>query len=108
MRILFLYLGAFSGIGGIETFNRAFIKALSDLGSQRSFDYKLISLYDDRSDPRYLNTSGFTGYRGNKIRFAISAIKEGLNSDILFLSHINLAPIAVLIKFLKKKLKLFP
>ena len=55
-RILFLVLTAFSHMGGIEKFNRAFIKALMDLSTTLSLRNSFAGMYDDRFDEQ--NTQG--------------------------------------------------
>lgn len=122
MKILFLYLTGFSGTGGIEKFNKAFLKALGEvcgqpssvLGSRSSVSghpssvvVKAFSLYDDKPDHRYINNDWFRGFKGNKLKFVIESIKEAIKSDLVILGHINLSPVGMVIKKLRIKSKIF-
>lgn len=106
MKINFLILSAFSATGGLEKFNRAFMKALYDISFEQNFDFKVISSHDSLPDERYIPKEKFIGFNGNKIKFAFSCF-AGINKmELVFIGHINLAPVAVLLKILNPKIKL--
>ena len=105
MRILFLYLTAFSQTGGIEKFNRAFLKALQDISFDEHHQLRVISLYDKEPDERYIDPTLFRGFNNLKTRFVVESILRGLNTDLVVLGHINLAPMGLIIKQLKKKVR---
>lgn len=115
MKMLFLYLTGFTGTGGIEKFNRAFLKALYEFTGQRStvinhpssISFKAFSLYDDKYDARYINSESFRGFKGNRARFILASVREGLKSDLIILGHINLSPVGLAINKLKNGAKLF-
>ncbi len=107
MRLSFLYLDAFSSRGGIEKFNMAFMYAARKLHDENKINFTAYSLHDTEPDKRYITDDLFRGYKGSKLRYSISSLIKGLNSDVVILGHINLAPIGVMIKTLKKKLKSF-
>ncbi len=78
MKVLFLYLKSFSGVGGIEKFNRAFLKALQEVGKEKGIEVKAYSVYDEEVDKKYFDPALFKGFEGNKIRFLVESIVEGL------------------------------
>jgi phosphatidylinositol alpha-1,6-mannosyltransferase len=102
MKILFLYLTAFSQTGGIEKFNRAFLKALQEIAFEEHYELRTVSLYDKVPDRRYINANLYRGFNGIKTRFVLESILRGLNTDLIVLGHVNLAPIGLIIKQLKK------
>ncbi len=107
MKVLFLYLKSFSGVGGIEKFNRAFLKALQEVGKEKGIEVKAYSVYDEEVDKKYFDPALFKGFEGNKIRFLVESIVEGLRSDIVILGHINLSPVGLAIKKMNGRTKIF-
>ena len=103
MNILFTYLTAFSGHGGIEKFNRAFIKALDEDG-----EYKLIvsSLHDKNKNEKYLIHAQFQGFGGKRIYYLLKVVYSALRSDILIIGHINLAIAGFAAMFFNPRLKI--
>lgn len=102
MRVLFLYLTAFSRTGGIEKFNRAFMKTAVEVCSEMNMNFKAFSLQDAEGDTRYIDPSLFKGFDSKRINFVFSLLFERLLSDLVILTHINLAPVGVLIKSSRK------
>lgn len=101
-KILFLCLTTFSQAGGIEKFNRCFLKALSESGQNGRLSIKAMSPYDNLSDEQYFPAKNYTGFGGKKIRFVMNAIAAAAGKDTVIIGHLNLAPVGVLIR------KLFP
>lgn len=99
MKILFLYLTAFSTNGGIEKFNKAFMKSLNET---EGVNFKAFSTHDSGCDSRYLSLEYFKGFSGNKVLFGIESVAEAGKHDTIILGHINLAPMGIFIK------KLYP
>ncbi|MDN3513012.1 MAG: glycosyltransferase family 4 protein [Candidatus Brocadia sp.] len=106
MKILFLSTEAFSSPGGIQKFNKAFMKALQDLSESLSIEFKAFSLRDENNDNKYINSQFFKGFKYHKTRFIIESIIEGLRSDIIILGHLNLAVIGLIVKILNNKAKI--
>ncbi|MBN1656019.1 MAG: glycosyltransferase family 4 protein [Deltaproteobacteria bacterium] len=108
MKTTYLCLRIFGTGGGLEKFNRNFIKALSELSIEYSFQLRAVSVYDrvQDIDSRYCNSNSFTCMEGNRFLFAIQAIRESLKADLLFISHVNIAPVALLCKMLNPGIKL--
>jgi phosphatidyl-myo-inositol dimannoside synthase len=100
MKILFLYLSAFSTNGGIEKFNKAFMKALTEQSEKGKI--KVLSSHDDKCEEKYISVDYFKGFNGNKVFFSMEAVAEAGKFDIIIVGHINLAPVGLLIN------KLYP
>lgn len=105
-KLSFVYLSAFSTNGGIEKFNRAFMKAAS--GSFKNF--RSYSLYDQERylDEKYLAKEQFVAATGFKIVtfFKILLTLIFSQTSILIYGHINLAALALPIKKIRPKKKL--
>jgi phosphatidylinositol alpha-1,6-mannosyltransferase len=101
LKILFFYLDAFSQTGGIENFNKAFVKALSDLSVENDLSFKAVSVHDSDPDERYIAKENYKGFKGSKIRSSYYAIKSSLNYDQIILGHINLAIVGMVIKVIR-------
>lgn len=101
-RVLFLNLTTFSKTGGIERFNKCFLKALSLLDEQKLTDSYSYSAYDDGVNEKYFPKNKYHGSNANKLTFVIQSIFAARKFDIIFLGHINMAIIGVAIK------KLYP
>lgn len=87
-------------MGGIEKFNRAFMKALSEEIPVKEGSLQVMSCYDGQADPNYFTPSSFKGFKGNRIWFTIQALLQARQTDIIILGHINLAIIGLCIKYL--------
>lgn len=98
--MLFLYLSAFTGTGGIEKFNRAFMKALYEVAGGVSGKLLVLSAYDTTTDSRYLPEEVFKGFDKNRLLFSLKAIQSAAKADTIILGHINLALIGLCIKWL--------
>lgn len=105
-KILFLYLNAFSVTGGIEKFNKAFMKALQDISKEGLIEYESFAAYDNVSDIRYVASENYKGFKGRKYSFAFKSIRAALKTDTVVAGHINLAPIALIIKLLKPQVRI--
>ncbi len=101
-KVLFLNLSAFYFTGGIEKFNRAFLKALSELEVAGKLIADCLSAHDHSVDERYFNPRHYRSFKGNRIKFVLAAWKEAENYDTIILGHINLSAAAWGIK------KMFP
>lgn len=97
-RILFLNLTTFSKTGGIERFNRCFLKALSDLDNKKITDSHAYSAYDDSALEQYYPKEKYRTFAGNKMYFVLASIAAAVRYDVIFLGHINMAVIGVAIK----------
>jgi phosphatidyl-myo-inositol dimannoside synthase len=101
MKVVFLSLKGFAGIGGIEKVNRLVMRVMTDLLEAKTISQlNSISAYDREPDVRYIAADNFTGFGGNRLSFSIAAVTAGIKCDIVILSHINLAPVGLAIKAL--------
>jgi phosphatidyl-myo-inositol dimannoside synthase len=103
-KILFYYLSAFSHTGGIEKFNRCFIKALNELPADE-FSNSVVSVYDNNCDERYNASCDFKGFGKSRAKSVAYLIKASHQQDVVVLGHINLAVAGWLIKKLRPKCK---
>src|SRR4051812_34434245 len=99
-RILFLNFYAFSLTGGIEKFNRAFLKGLSDLQEQGKLLAEGRSIYDSKPDTRYFSKEKYKGFQGKRLSFAFDVLRSSYRFDTIILSHIHLSAIALLVKLI--------
>jgi phosphatidyl-myo-inositol dimannoside synthase len=106
MTVHFLLLSAFKFTGGLEKFNRAFIKALSDISTEQNFDLNIISSHDSNPDEKYIKKEKFEGFDGNKLKFALKCFAEARKMELVFIGHINLAAVVILLKLLNPKIKI--
>lgn len=97
-RVLFLNLTAFSQTGGIERFNKCFLKALGVLDKEGKTDSYSLSAYDHEVSERYYDIDRYKGFSQNKISFVLNSILFARKYDVVFLGHINLALVGVVIK----------
>jgi len=65
----------------------------------------MMSLCDQTEavDPRYIAGGSFKGFAYKRIPFALAAIRKGVSSGTIVISHINLLPVAFFIKLLAPK-----
>lgn len=105
--MLFLTLNTFSLTGGIEKVCRSVSKVLTDLSARNVLSkHSVLSMYDDETDERYVPKAQFTSFSGKKISFALRAISEGCQVDIVILSHVHLLLFAWIIKKLKPRVRI--
>ncbi len=79
------------------------------IATRRSWEFLLWSAYDRNSDlmSRYLPASRFRGFAANKVLFAIKSIANAGWPDMIIISHINLALIGLLVKWLNPKCRVW-
>ena len=104
--VLVLNLTAFSKTGGLEKFNRCFLKALSDIEKTKHVQVVSYSMYDAQSDERYFNSAYYKGFNGGRLSFVIKSILSSRHYDCIVLAHINIALVGYFVKlfFPKKKI----
>ena len=104
MNFLFCYLTSFGYFGGLEKFNKSFIKALNELFPSKASFY---SLYDKEAEEKYLDldNQNWHSARGNKIYFIANCLLKAGKSEVIILGHLNLAVLAILVKAILPKKK---
>lgn len=108
-KILFLTLKTFSATGGIEKVCKVVGKVLYEEQICGTIQLNVFSMYDKQSDSDhnlYFPGENFKGYAEYKLRFILSAIREGKRSNKVILSHINLLPVGWVIKLISPKTEL--
>lgn len=105
-KVLFLNLTAFSQMGGLEKFNRCFLKALNQIEAEGNLISEASSLYDTTTDERYYPRSKYKGFGKSRTKFVLSGILQGMKQDVIVLGHINLAIVGVVAKTLWPRKKL--
>ena len=108
MKILFLYLKAFSFTGGIEKFNRSLLKALHELSVDGLIDADAISAYDKQTDEKYFPQLRFKGYGGGieRLLFVLVSFFQSFKYKTVILGHINLAAVGWWIKRMNPSVRL--
>lgn len=105
--ISFLALDTYSRVGGLQNFNRRVINALNEFMIAGSIDgYHINLMRDTQSDvPEELNKN-ISAFGASHIKFIMSSLLLARKSDILILGHINLLPVAWLIRVFCPRLKI--
>lgn len=108
-KIILLTLRTFSTTGGIQKMTRTLGYSLANISKQKKWDFKLWSLYDSRFDlmSQYVEPENFVGFGRNKIKLGWDTLTKGTKTDIVILSHINLAMLGIIIKILKPKCQIW-
>jgi glycosyltransferase involved in cell wall biosynthesis len=83
------------------------MKVGSDLRKQHIIRFNAISAYENLPSQQYISKARFKGYEGNILLFIWKASIKGINSDVVILSHINLAWVGIIIKTLSPKTKIY-
>ncbi|PTR01289.1 asparagine synthase (glutamine-hydrolysing) [Mucilaginibacter yixingensis] len=108
-KVLYLTLSTFSTTGGVQKMGRTMGYALQQIARRSNWDYKFWSGYDKdcQLNAVYTDQQNFKGFGKHRALFAAEAVREGIQSDTVILSHINLAMIGCLIKKVSPKTKVF-
>jgi phosphatidyl-myo-inositol dimannoside synthase len=98
MKISFLYTNAFSAVGGLQRFNRNFLKALRHISNADTNIYSC-SLSDREADFSPLQNAKQTTAAGNKTTFLLKAFWGSKGSHKIFIGHIHLLfPLVILLR----------
>jgi asparagine synthase (glutamine-hydrolysing) len=103
--ILLLTLQTFSATGGIQKMSRTMAQAIQQIAAKRQWDFNLWSGYDHSDDLNsvYTPVTNFKGFDKNRWLFALKSAAKGTKSDVIILSHINLAMIGWAVKIVNPK-----
>ena len=102
-KICYFNLKTFSKTGGIENFNKLFLRALDDISNEMVTS---VSVYDNISDSTFKNID-FKNFNKNKLHASLFVLKNIFKIDQLILAHINLLPVAIIAKIIKPNLKIY-
>lgn len=107
--VLLLLPGAFSGVGGIEMFNRQVVRAFLELGAEQGFHVRTL-LMNDRTadvDDRYVprDAPEPKGYSRHAWTFSAAALRRALQMqpDIILFGHVHFARIAPVLRALSRR-----
>ncbi len=106
MRLSYLALKIFSAKGGIEQVNKNWLFALHQISKNEKFSYKVYSMYDDKHEEQYIRERLFNAFHKNKFLFTVKSIWGSINSDIVIVSHLNLAVFALIAKLMNPRIKI--
>lgn len=83
--------------------------ALHQIAENNNWDFNMYSAYDADRDlmPQYIPAENFIGFDRYRADFVLKAVKQGIRSDVVILSHINLALVGLLIKMINPKCKIW-
>jgi phosphatidylinositol alpha-1,6-mannosyltransferase len=103
--ITLLTLQTFSTTGGIQKMTRTLAHSLTEVAARNNWTFKLWSVYDKDTDvmPQYIPPANFKGFGVKRRSFTIKALALAVTSDVVILSHINMAVIGLAIKLLNPK-----
>lgn len=97
MKILFTYQYAFSKTGGIQTYNKNFIKSLRDIEkSAGDISVQFSSIYDSLEDIK--KERNVKTYNSKVFKYVLMTLFDMRKFDIIILGHINLWLIGTLVK----------
>ena len=110
MQIALLLTDLFDAVGGIQTFNRCFVKALDDLSAKHGIDLKIVVLNDRGASnltSKYISQRNATYIycSKNRFKFFIQMLKLSTKLDKVILGHVNFAPMAIFVNLLNPKIK---
>ena len=110
MQILLLLTDLFDAVGGIQTFNRCFVKALNDLSLQKDIKVKVLVLNDTGKSNlanKYISSKNieYVFFARNHFKFLIHKLRLSINSDKIIFGHVNFAPLVLFINLLNPKSK---
>jgi len=108
-KIFLFSLQTFSTTGGIQKMTRTLAHALQQVALRNQWDFKLWSAYDASNDlmPQYLPAENFRGFSIKRGSFALNSLKIASRSDVIIISHINMASVGLIIKTINPKCKVW-
>ena len=104
--MLFISLDTFLFTGGLEKFNRCFLKALQELSNEGFITAKAMAMYDKDCDEKYFNPAHYTAFKGNKLKCVLYSFLHSYKHKTIILGHVNLALIGLLIKLFNPAAKI--
>ncbi|WP_429376736.1 glycosyltransferase family 4 protein [Mucilaginibacter sp. UYCu711] len=108
-KIVLLTLQTFSTTGGIQKMTRTLAHSLTEIAARNKWSLRLWSVHDKNKDvmTQYIPAKDFKGFGVKRISFTIQSPKLATTSDVVILSHINLAFIGLIIKLINPKCKIW-
>lgn len=90
--------------GGIQTFNRHLLEALIELAETRGWAVRVFSLRD-RGRVDLSCSVRLWGAGGRRVRFAAACLLNGFLADAVVIGHVNLAPLALVARTIRPRLR---
>jgi phosphatidyl-myo-inositol dimannoside synthase len=108
-KIILFTLQTFSTTGGIQKMTRTLAHSLANISKRENWDFSLWSLYDSRYDlmNQYLPPENFTGFGKRKLKLGLKTLGAAGKTNIVILSHVNLALIGIIIKSINPKCRVW-
>ncbi|MCL5263728.1 MAG: glycosyltransferase family 4 protein [Chloroflexi bacterium] len=106
MRVLFVALGIYTRIGGMERFNQRVVRCLAEITRSAASDVQVISLWDSpRDKPRAPAMVSFTPASSSKVRTAASFARtvHSMQPDVILYGHVLLTPIGAIARALSPR-----
>ena len=100
--ICYLNLATYSQVGGIENYNKFFLKALDSFND----GITSVSVYDKNNSQEFNNIE-FKNFNKNKVRASFYLLRNIYKIEKIIVAHINLLPVVVIAKILNPKLKVY-
>jgi len=100
MNILVLLTDLFDKVGGIPTFNRALVKALDGIATERDWKVTILVLNDSGTSNlvnSYTTPSRtcYKGFAGSKSNFILSGLQASQDANLVLIGHVHITPIAL-------------
>jgi phosphatidylinositol alpha-1,6-mannosyltransferase len=108
-KIVLLTLQTFSTTGGIQKMTRTMAHSLTEIATRNKWSFRLWSVHDKNEDvmTQYIPAKDFKGFGVKRMLFTIQSPKLAITSNVVILSHINLATIGLIIKLINPKCKIW-
>lgn len=107
MKASFLYLNALAAVGGIQSFNRNFLRACDKIACEEEVTFIAFSLLDKKRDLIPFENVQKRSAEGNKLSFLFKAFKGSIGVDKIIFGHFNLLfPLALLFRLFSPKTQL--
>lgn len=107
MKVSFLYLDAFSDTGGIQAFNRNFLRACHDIALDQNIHFCSYSFKDRKEDLVAFDNIRKKTAEGSKIKFVVRAFLQSCGANKILLAHFNLVfPLAILLRLFSPRSEL--
>lgn len=107
-KIILFTLQTFSTTGGIQKMTRTLGHSLYRAATLNNWNFELWSAYDKQNDlmEQYLPAANFKSFGVHRISFVLKTLSNSTKPDVAILSHVNLAIIGLIIKFINPKCRL--
>lgn len=109
-RVLVLLTDLFDTTGGIQTFNRALVKALDELAAQHGWSVTVLVLNDHGGSSvvkLYISSHQlkYIACTGNRRRFIVATLRAARRADVVIFGHVHFSPILFAVRVLRPSAK---